>query len=380
MRVFGTPSWGVRTKTEPVAPEYWTEQPRPRGRRRPSLLVNVALALLAAGAVTWAFTLIRGTATTADATSSNARTVTVSQGTVTATVIAGGSLDVASTAGASFGTSGTVTAIYVKVGQTVTKDQLLARVDAAPAKRSLALAKANLAAANDALSRATSATSGTTPAENEVTKAALAVGDAQAQVDATNLTAPMAGTVVAVNGVVGGSSGGSSSATPSAAFIDLADLTALQVVAHFSETDATQLEAGQPATIIWSVLPGAEATGRVLAVDPQATTTDSAVTYGVTISLGKLPTGAKPGQTVTASVVTGTVRDATYVDPAAVTVAGTTSVVTVETAAGIREIRPVRVGLRGDDAYQITSGLAAGEKVLLPETATTGSNRRSGGP
>ena len=53
-----------------------------------------------------------------------------------------------------FVTSGTVTAISVKVGDKVKKGQVLAKVDATAAKASLDAAEANLTAAQDALDRA----------------------------------------------------------------------------------------------------------------------------------------------------------------------------------------------------------------------------------
>ncbi|MEV6348224.1 efflux RND transporter periplasmic adaptor subunit [Actinoplanes sp. NPDC051851] len=357
--------------------------------RSPSTAINALLALLVVGAVIWGVTLIRDTSSGNEAAASGVRTVTVTQGTVTKTVSADGTVESASTAAATFETSGTVTSIKVKVGDTVTKGQLLARVDASDAQRSLDLAEANLDAANDALDRAEDAGTDTTTAENEVTSAELAVDDAQAAVDGTKLTAPMAGTITAVNGTVGGSSsssgssGGSSSSstsTSSGGFIDLADLSKMQITASFSESDATSLKAGQSATVTWNALESAETTGKVVLVDPTATTSNSVVTYGVTISLPDPPDGAKPGQTVSVAVVTGSVENAVSVNSAAVTATGRRYTVTVlDTSTNTQETRQVQVGLEGDDAYQVTSGLTAGEKVVIPTSTTTTSNSNSGG-
>ncbi|GAA2639281.1 efflux RND transporter periplasmic adaptor subunit [Paractinoplanes durhamensis] len=356
-------------------------------RRVPSLLVNLALAVLALGAVGWSILLVRDTGTTTTKASSGSRTVTVAQGTVTATVAATGTLATASTASASFETSGTVTAVYTKVGQSVKSGQLLAKVGSAAAQRALALAEANLDAAQDALARARTAGSDTTTAANNVTTAKLAVEDAQADVAGTKLTAPMAGTVIAVNGTVGSSTSGSSSSggaggstsssSGSSGFVEIADLDELQVSASFGEADATKLKAGQAATITWDALSGATATGKVLGIDPSATTSNSVVTYGVTASIGTLPDGAKPGQSVTVTVTTGTAADAVYVNSAAVTVSGTRYTVTVVGTDGTTETRTVKVGVQGDDAYQITDGLTVGEKVVVPETSSSTSTSSS---
>jgi membrane fusion protein, macrolide-specific efflux system len=372
--------------------------------RTPSTAVNALLALLIVGAAIWGVNLIRSTSSGNEAKATDVRTVTVSQGTVTKTVSADGAVASASTAAATFTTAGTVTAIKVKVGDKVTKGQLLAQADATDAQRDLDLANANLDAANDSLDRARAAGTDTTTAENEITSARLAVADAKAAVAGTRLTAPMAGTVTAVNGSLGGSSSGSSSSSASstgggsgsggsgassssnssssAGFITIQDLSRLQITAAFSESDTTALKEGQSATITWNALEGAETTGKVVAIDPTATTSNNVVTYGVTVSLPDPPDGAKPGQTVSVAVVTGSVDNAVKVNSAAVTVSARRSTVTVLTAAGTQEVRQVEIGLQGDDADQITSGLTVGEKVVVPTgstTGTTGSRTGTGG-
>ncbi|MFI7438090.1 efflux RND transporter periplasmic adaptor subunit [Micromonospora haikouensis] len=365
----------------------------PAALRRPTVAVNAVLTLLLVGGGTWAWLSVRGDASARAGTTGGTRTVQVSRGTVTATVTADGSLESAATATATFATAGTVTSVAVTVGQKVRKGQLLAEVDPADARRDLKVAQANLDAAEDALDRARDAGSDTATAENEVTQAELAVDEAEAAVEGTRLTAPMAGTVVAVNGTVGGPSGGSSgsgssgssgsgssgaasggsSGGTSSGFVDLADLSKLQVTAAVAEADATRLKAGQPATITWNALDGATATGELRAIDPQATTANGVVTYGVTLGVADLPAGARPGQTVRVAVVTGTAENVLLVNSAAVSGSGDRRSVTVLTDTG-QETRRVQVGLAGDRAYEITSGLTEGERVVLPETTTSGTS------
>ncbi|GAA4951907.1 efflux RND transporter periplasmic adaptor subunit [Actinoplanes utahensis] len=354
--------------------------------RRPSTAVNALLALLIVGAGFWGWTLLRDTSQTTQASASGIRTVTATEGDVIRTLSAAGAVASASTATATFATAGTVTQIKVKVGQEVRSGALLAQVDPTDAQRDLALARANLEAAEDARDRATAAGTDTDNAANAITQAELAVDEAEAAVAGTRLTAPMGGTVTAVNGTLGGSStSGSAGDTGGAGgFVDIADLKKLQITAAFSEADATELKAGQSATIVWNALRGAETTGEVVAVDPTATSEDGVVTYGVTVSLPNPPDGAKPGQTVTVSVVTGSVEKAVMVNSAAVSAAGNRRTVTVVDGTGRQEVRQVKVGLEGDDATQITSGLAVGERLVLPTTSTTttgatGGTMRMGG-
>jgi macrolide-specific efflux system membrane fusion protein len=356
--------------------------------RRPSTAVNALLALLIVGAGLWGYTLLRDTSSDTRASASGLRTVTAVQSSVTRTVSAGGTVQSAATATATFATAGTVTSIKAKVGQVVSAGALLARIDDTGAKRDLALARADRDAARDALERAEDAGTDTRSAINAVTEAELAVDAAEAALAGTRLSAPMGGTVVAVNGTLGGATGpataGGAGESTSGGFVDLADLSRLQISAAFSEADVTELKENQSATVTWNALQGAEATGQVVAVDPAATTDDSVVTYGVTISLPNPPEGARPGQTVIATVVTGVVDNAVTVHPAAVTGTGNRHTVTVLGGSGQQQARQVEVGLRGDEAYQIISGLAAGERVVVPAapattTPTTGRGGLTGG-
>jgi macrolide-specific efflux system membrane fusion protein len=243
-----------------------------------------------------------------------------------------------------------------------------------------------------------------------VSQAELSVDEAQAGVDGTVLTAPMAGTVTAVNGTIGSSSSGSgsgsgsssssssqgqsgqtggqarstgsqtsSSSTAGDGFIDIADLTKLQVTAPFAEADATKLKDSQPAQITWNALSGTTATGKVTAIDPSATTSNNVVTYGVTVSMDKVPAGAKVGQTVSVVVTTGSVSNALFVNSAAVVTAGNLHFVTVM-ANGQNVRRPVQIGLQGDSTTQITSGLQQGEQVqVVIAASTTGGGAAAGG-
>ncbi|GIE94955.1 efflux RND transporter periplasmic adaptor subunit [Paractinoplanes rishiriensis] len=354
--------------------------------RRPSVAVNAALVAALVAGVFWAYETLSGPETTRAADSS-VRAVLVQQGEVRKTVTATGSVASASTASASFGTGGTVTAINVRVGQAVKKGQVLAKVDPAAAQRALDAAEANRDAAADSLTRAEAAGSDTSTAENEVTKAQLAVNEAEAALAGTTLKAPMAGTVVAVNGTLGSSSGaggnqggGSESTETSAGFVDIADLSRMQVTASFAEADATKLKEKQVATVTWNALAGTAAPAEVVAVDPSATTANNVVTYGVTLTLDNVPAGAKVGQTVSVSVVTGSVAGATYVNAAAITTVGDRHTVTV-VANGVQETRAVEVGLVGDQATQITSGVQAGEQVVVKATTgTSGGGEREEGP
>jgi macrolide-specific efflux system membrane fusion protein len=307
----------------------------------------------------------------------------------------------ASTATASFGTSGTVKTIAVAVGTKVAKGATLATVDDTAAKRQLAAAEDDLDAANDALDRAEDAKGDTSAAQAQVDQAERDVDAANDAVAGTVLKAPMAGTVTAVNGTLGGPSAGSSSGSSGSSsgsgstaggsgtsrsttstssgsgFVTIEDLGHLEVAATVAEADATKLRKGQAATVTWNALPDARSDATLTAVDPTATTSGDVVTYGATFSLAKLPEGVRAGQTVQVAVVVGKVENAVTVISAAVTGSGARHTVTVDQD-GQHVSRDVQVGLEGGQTTQITSGLDVGDQVVVTIPTGGGGGTQTG--
>lgn len=382
---------------------------------RAALVLNLSLGLVALVGIGWSYVLISGSAAASDATpaAGGSRPVTVSQGDVVSTATATGSVASASTAAADFVTGGTVTAILVEVGDTVAKDQALANVDPVDAQAELNTANANLTAAKASRSRAEAAAGDEATADDAAIAAAQAqVTTAQAAVDAatralagTTLRAPMAGTVTAVNGNVGattsgagsnsgGSSGGGSNSGSSSGagsssggssngaagsgqsdgFIELVDVSHLQVTANFAEADATKLKVGQIGTVSWAALANTTAPATVATISPTATTANNVNSYGVVMSLDQLPAGVRIGQTVTLTVTIAEAKNVVRVPAAAIRTTGARRLVTVVGAGG-NETRAIQVGVEGDSFTEVTSGLAVGDRVLIVvATSGTGTN------
>jgi macrolide-specific efflux system membrane fusion protein len=372
---------------------------------RTPLALNVALGIVALLGAGWAYQMITASSTTTPTTPTGARTVAVTQGVVTSSASASGSVQSANTASADFVTSGTVISIAVKVGDTVAVGQELARVDPTDSQATLNTANSNLSAAKASLTRAKTGGDDATiaTAQAQVTTATATVDAANRAVAGTILKAPMAGTVTAITGSVGGSASGtgsssgssssggsggqtggssssSSSSSTSSGFIQLADLTKMQVTASFAEADATKLKAGQTATVTWAALSGATASAKVATIAPTATTTNSVNSYAVVVSLDELPDGTRIGQTVTVQVIVAQAENVIRVPSAAVRTTNNRHTVTV-VANGQSTPRTVEVGILGDTFTQITSGLTAGEQVTIvvaTTNSTTGTNGRNG--
>jgi membrane fusion protein, macrolide-specific efflux system len=368
----------------PMQPRQFTSV-----QRLPVFAVNIVLAALVAAGGLWAYQTVWGTTPAAAVTSANADLATVTTADVTATVSTSGTVASSDVVAANFTTSGTVTKIYVKLGDHVTKGQTIARIDSTASNEQLQTAEDNLTSAQDSLDRAETSkdTASIDTAQTQVDTAEDTVTSAKAAVAGCVLKAPITGTVIAQNGVVGASSGASSSSsssgggggnnssssTSSTGFMQIADLTKMEADTDFPEADATKLKVGMDATITWNALTGATATGKVESIDPTATTSNNVVSYGVVVKLTSLPDGIRIGQSTTVVVTTASVTGVTAVLTSAVTTTGNRSTVTLD---GSTLPTVVQVGVVGDTYTEITSGLTVGQKVVLPaaKTATTSTN------
>ena len=197
-----------------------------------------------------------------------------------------------------------------------------------------------------------------------------------------SVIAPVSGDVASISTAVVGNVGTAftqaTNSTTATGFIVLTNTTALRVTASFSEADAAKIMAGQDASFTFDALPNENATGKVLQVDLLPTTSGGVTSYSATFSVDGKVAGLKVGMTATATVITGYATGVIQVSAQAVTTRGGNSfvnVVTTKAGVQITTPTPVIVGLKGDSADEIQSGLKEGEKVSLPTvTRTTSSN------
>ncbi|MFD9791088.1 efflux RND transporter periplasmic adaptor subunit [Streptomyces sp. NPDC059070] len=247
-------------------------------------------------------------------------------------------------------------------------------------------------------------------AEAQLTQAQNAVDAAQRAVDGTTLRAPVAGTVASVsaktgdtvsgtggNSTAGGSGGGSASGSNSGStssgsssalsgFVVLTNPSGMQVTANFSEADALKLKPGQAATVTLNAESGTVLNAKVLSVSSLpvssgsgsggggggGNSSGSAVQYAATLTITSPTSNLRTGLSASIQVVTGEASGALSVPPAAVSGTGANRTVTVVNDDGTTQRTPVTVGLEGDSADQILSGLSEGAKVQLASVSATG--------
>ncbi|HEY8812321.1 MAG TPA: biotin/lipoyl-binding protein [Candidatus Dormibacteraeota bacterium] len=239
----------------------------------------------------------------------------------------------------------------------------------------------------------------------QIASASAMVDTAQANLTAATLDAPMDGVITSLTGQAGDSvspstvssgaeapgttaplpsSGTGTGSTGGSAFMTLMNDKAFQTVVSFAESDAAKVAAGQAGTVTFDAFTGLTIPIHVLAVAGSSTVSSNVVNYYVTLTLDSLDDRLKPGLTTNATVVTARAANVLVVPNAAITHRGTAATVTV--LQGSKEVvTDVQTGIAGSGTTEITSGLKAGDKVVLPTTATrttttgTGAGGRGGG-
>ena len=223
-------------------------------------------------------------------------------------------------------------------------------------------------------------------AQADVDNKQAVLDDAQRQLDDTTLVAPTDGTVAVIGGRIGeevpggGSNRGGFDASalsrpPNAqapgsvssragGFVTLTDLGTNEVKARFSEADTAKIKPGQAAKVEFESL-GEQLTARVIRIDPIETVVANVVTYTVTLLLDKKLEEIKPGMTGNVDVIIAQKQNVLRLPVTAINPRNGRATVQVLRPDGTQETRHVTTGLKGDDDIEITSGLDAGDRVVV---------------
>jgi membrane fusion protein, macrolide-specific efflux system len=191
---------------------------------------------------------------------------------------------------------------------------------------------------------------------------------ALASLDNATMTAPKAGTIVAIASEVGEPIGTTSVGTNgTTGFIVLAALDDFVVTADFAEADVVGIAEGQKVSLEFDAIPDELREGQVTevapfgAVDPSGA---SLTTYEVTISVPNAPAGLRAGMTAQASITTEERLGVVAAPVTALVPSGEGFVVRVQAEDGTVSNVDVEVGIRGGYYVEIVSGLSEGDRVV----------------
>jgi multidrug efflux pump subunit AcrA (membrane-fusion protein) len=274
----------------------------------------------------------------------------------------------AAATGTSSATTWTTSSVKAVVGQHVKAGDILATASTTAINAQIAVAAAQVSDARTKVSYG-----GTTL---QVANAKLALLNAEtnlanlkAERGHANLVAPEAGVVTTMNVSKG-------AVAPGGPAIVIAS-DAMVATGLVTETDVASIRASQVATVTITAL-ATDVSGTVSSVSTTGTSSSGVVGFGVLVAIDSAPAGMLPGMSVQISVVTAKALGVLSIPSIALGGTVGSYIVSVLGSDGTIATRSVGTGLVTSDLAQVTSGLAAGDKVVTG-TASTQLSTTNGG-
>jgi len=341
------------------------------------------------------------------------------------TVTASGKVQPQSKVDVSSDITGRIIELAVKEGDRVKRGDLLIRIDASTFEATVARAEAGLASARAAavqseanrgqaeraLRRARElrtqsqnlvsdeqleqaetsfrvAEAVATSSDRQVDQAQAQLQEARDQLAKTVLRAPMDGQVTRVAVEEGEVAVPGTFSRETGLLMTVSDLSVIQVNVQVDETDVVRLAMSDSVEVTIDAFPDTTFSGRVTKISQSssrltsaATSADRAVDYDVEVTLDNPPPDVRPDLSATAKIVTATRDSALSIPIIALTVRENTPI-SSETAPadtskgtketegvfvvqdGVAQFRPVKVGIAGEEHFEVLDGLAAGDTIV----------------
>jgi macrolide-specific efflux system membrane fusion protein len=336
-------------------------------------------------------------------------TVFVERGDVEQTVLASGALQANAVTSLGAEVSGRIQTLSVRLGDVVKKGDPIAEIDSVnqqnavkSAEASLANMRAQLSAkqadlktAQAALERAdklrlqnllsdadlltaqaalASAEAAIASLEAQVSQSELAVESARLDLERTNITAPVGGTIVAVL-VTEGQSVNAAQSAPT--IVKIADLDTMLIKAQISEADITRVRPGQNATFTVLGDPKTRINATLLSVEPAPdaiatsdtglSTSDNAVYYNGIFSVANPDHALRIAMTTQVTIVIDERKGVLTLPASALGTAGRDGLYRVgvfDPATSKVRVAEVKAGLNNNITAEILEGLAEGDRVV----------------
>jgi HlyD family secretion protein len=350
----------------------------------------------------------------------------VEQRDLVATVTASGQIEPKRSVDISADITGRIIEIPVQEGDLVERGQLLLRIDPsqyeaavararaleASSQASLLQARANRDQARRALDRArelkrqdpnlvsdeqleqaqTSFDVGeamAVSAGHQVAQAQAGLQEAREALAKTVLRSPMTGEVTRLAKEEGEVAVPGTFSPETGLLLTVSDLSVIQVKVRVDETDVVRLHLNDSADVTIDAFPDTTFIGRVTKISKSAVQglaataggTNQAVDYDVEVTLNDPPEGVRPDLSATAKIVTAT-RDSALSIPIIALTVREHEPISTETAPqdttkgkeevegvfvvvdGMAQFRPVKVGIAGEEYFEVLEGLAAGDSIV----------------
>ena len=219
----------------------------------------------------------------------------------------------------------------------------------------------------------------------QVAQSEASLRESEEQLSKTNLISPMDGKITRLAVEEGEVALASTFSRETGLLMTVSDLSVIQVNVRVDETDVVRLALGDSAEVTIDAFPDTTFSGRVTQISQSAIqvagggTADRAVDYDVEITLDDPPPDVRPDLSATAKVVTDTRLDAMSIPIIALTVREHRPLSTEDTPRdttatetegvfvvleGIAYFRPVKVGIAGEEHFEVIEGLALADSIV----------------
>ena len=233
-------------------------------------------------------------------------------------------------------------------------------------------------------------------AQHGVAQAQAALLDAQSSLAKTTIVSPIDGQVTRLNVEAGETAIQGTLNKDAATLLTVSDMSNLETKVKVNETDVAHVKVGDSAVVQIDAFPDTTFRGQVTeisnsSINPTTSTstaTDQAVDYYVTVRLLDPPPQTRPDFSATAKIITDTRKHVMAIPIIALTIREDTPLSASDSAAAVgnapvKEVgkkdvdgvfvvgadnkvtfRPVKVGIAGEQYFEVLSGLKLGEKIV----------------
>lgn len=224
--------------------------------------------------------------------------------------------------------------------------------------------------------------------EFQVRQAEASLRQREEELSKTILRAPMGGKITRMAVEEGEVALASTFSRETGLLMTIADLSVIQVDVRVDETDVVRLQLGDSTEVTIDAFTDTTFVGRVTKVSQSAiqaasaasgNTGDRAVDYDVEITLDNPPPDIRPDLSATSKIITDTRGEALSIPIISLTVREHRPLATENTTrdtsmvesegvfvvnGGLADFRPVKVGIAGEEHFEVLSGLLEGDSIV----------------
>jgi HlyD family secretion protein len=230
--------------------------------------------------------------------------------------------------------------------------------------------------------------------EHAVDQAVASLDQASDQLSKTVISAPMSGRVTRLNVERGETAIVGTMNNPGSLLLTIADLSTMEAVVEVDETDIPDIAVGDSTSVEIDAFPNQRFSGVVTKIgnssivprQPSVAGSNQAIDFEVRITLDDPPTAVRPDLSATADIITDTRSGVLAIPITALTLMDADDFERVpnENVAeseqpfdqegdvegvfiaddGVAHFRPVRIGIAGENYFEVLSGLEEGQTVV----------------